>query len=282
MNRNADLKMLQAFARQIRRDSFRMISNAGSGHIGGAIGAAEIFAVLYGATMDFNSHSDATIGPDRFVLSNGHICAGWYSALSLVGFIPREELHTHRKLGSRLQGHPSRHMFPEVVETSTGPLGQGFSVASGIALGKKLREEPGVVYCITGDGEMQEGLVWETIMGAAHHKLQNLTLIISDNDAQIDGPTSVVKNVRPLDSKLMSFGWRVINTDGHDIPALIQSFNAEKKESGRPLCVVARTIMAKGVSFMEGDTKWHGECPSEEQTERALKELGITDGWEDY
>lgn len=281
MDRNAAPEKVRAMARQIRRDSFRMISNAGSGHIGGALGAADILAVLYGTTMEINSRKIATVGPDRFVLSNGHICAGWYSALSLAGFIPREELRTHRKLGSRLQGHPSRHMFPEVVETSTGPLGQGFSVASGIALGKKLRGEPGIVYCITGDGEMQEGLVWETIMGAAHHKLQNLTLIISDNDAQIDGPTSIVKNVRPLDSKLKSFGWDVKNVDGHDVTALTRSFVREQ-ESDRPLCVVAETIMAKGVSFMEGDSKWHGECPSEEQTERALKELGVADGWEDF
>jgi transketolase len=282
MNRNAEPKRLQALATQIRRDSFRMISGAGSGHIGGTIGAAEIFAVLYGAIMNIESSSDVKNGPDRFVLSNGHLCAGWYSALSLAGFLPRVELGTHRKLGSRLQGHPSKQKLPELVETSTGPLGQGFSVASGIALGKKLRGDPGTVYCIVGDGEVQEGVVWETVMTAAHHRLQNLTLIINDNDAQIDGPTSVVKNVRPLDSKMKAFGWRVINVDGHDIPELIQALEPEKEESGRPLCVIARTIMAKGVSFMEGHYKWHGECPSDEQTELALKELGIADGWEDF
>ena len=282
MKERIEDERLQGLARQIRRDSIRMTARAGSGHPGGAMGAAEIFAVLYGSVLRFNSRSNAALGPDRFILSNGHICAGWYSALSLTGFISREELKTHRKMGSRLQGHPSKHRFPEVVETSTGPLGQGFSVASGIAMGKRMRGEPGAVYCLTGDGEMQEGLIWETVMSAAHHRLSSLILIISDNDIQIDGRTSRVKKVRPLNRKFEAFDWQVFNVDGHDIAALRDAFERAAEDSKGPSCIIAETIMAKGVSFMEGDPKWHGSCPSKQETVNALDELGKVDFLEDF
>jgi transketolase len=246
------------------------------------MGAAEIFAVLYGALLNQSAKGDPAAGPDRFVLSNGHICAGWYAALSLSGQIPREELRTHRRLGSRLQGHPSRHMFPQAVETSSGPLGQGMSVATGIALGKKLREEPGRVFCLAGDGELQEGIVWESALTAAHYKLDNLVLIVNDNDVQIDGHTSEVKNVRPIDNKFRSFGWNAIAVDGHEIETLRAALDADAGAPGQPRCVVAQTVMAKGVSFMEHDPKWHGACPSQEEAERALNELGPAEELEDF
>jgi len=282
MQTTLDKKRLAALAKQIRRDSIRMVRAAGSGHPGGAMGAAEILALLYGGLLEQRSKEQPTAGPDRFVLSNGHICAGWYSALSLAGQMPREELRTHRRLGSRLQGHPSRHMFPQAVETSSGPLGQGFSVASGIALGKKLRKENGRVYCLAGDGEMQEGLIWETALTAAHYRLDNLVLIVNDNDVQIDGHTSTIKNVRPIGEKFRSFGWEAMEVDGHDIEELLEALAPETGKPGRPRCVVARTVMAKGVSFMEHDPKWHGACPSEEEAERALGELGHADQLEDF
>lgn len=246
------------------------------------MGAAEILAVLYGEVLMQESPEEPTKGPDRFVLSNGHICAGWYAALTLAGQMPREELRTHRRLGSRLQGHPSRHMFPQAVETSSGPLGQGVSVATGIALGKKLRKEPGRVFCLAGDGELQEGIVWESALTAAHYKLDNLVLIVSDNNVQIDGPTSEVKNVRPVDEKFRSFGWDAVVVDGHDIAALLEVLNGDNSAVGQPRCVVADTVMAKGVSFMEHDPKWHGACPSDEEMERALSEIGLAEELEDF
>jgi transketolase len=282
MKKTRDVAMLESIARQIRRDSIRMVKQAGSGHPGGAMGAAEIFAVLYGGVLDHDSATRAVDGPDRFILSNGHICAGWYSALTLAGFFPREELTTHRKMGARLQGHPSRHKFPDVVETSSGPLGQGLSVASGIALGKRMRGEAGTVYCLSGDGEIQEGMIWETALTAAHKKLANLCFIVADNDVQIDGPTSEVKRVRPIGDKFTAFGWHVIETDGHDVAALLTAFDAAKAETRRPTCIVATTTMAKGVGFMENDPKWHGACPTDDEYERALNELGRAGDLEDF
>jgi len=282
METTVDISRVNDRALQIRRDSLRMVFGAGSGHPGGAMGAAEIFAVLYGSVLRIATPTRPVDGPDRFVLSNGHICAGWYSALSLAGVIPREELKTHRKMGSRLQGHPSRHMFPDAVETSSGPLGQGISVASGIAMGLKMRGGDGRVYCLAGDGEMQEGIVWETALTSAHYKLNNLCLIVSDNDVQIDGPTSRVKRVRPLDEKFRSFGWHVVTVDGHDIPALIDAFNAAAGERDRPTCIVAETTMAKGVPSMEHDPKWHGGCPSRDELDDALHTIGTAGTLEDF
>lgn len=282
IEKTRDPDILADYALQIRRDSLRMVANAGSGHPGGAMGAAEIFAVLYGSVIEHNASKRPVDGPDHFVLSNGHICAGWYAALSLIGAMPRSELTTHRKLGSRLQGHPSKHKFPDAVETSSGPLGQGMSVASGIAMGKQMRGLPGRVFCLVGDGEIQEGLIWETALTAAHHRLQNLCVIVTDNNVQIDGPTSEVKNVRPVGSKFAAFGWNVEEVDGHDIPSLLSVFENTQQPNGKPTCVVAETTMAKGVSFMEHDPKWHGGCPTGDELATALAELGTASRTEDF
>lgn len=281
-----DIDYIKDMATQIRRDVIRMIVGVGSGHPGGALGAAEIFALLYGGVLRVDPRNLKDPHRDRFVLSNGHICAAFYSALSLSGFLPREELNTFRRLNSRLQGHPARVKLPDLVETSSGPLGQGFSVANGIALALKLDGSRGRVYCLVGDGEMQEGQVWEAIMTAAQHKLGNLTLIVSYNGLQIDGEVQRVKNLQPLKAKFESFGWECVETDGHDIPSLHSAFTSPSAGSAAnlevPQAVIAYTVMGKGVPFMENKAVWHGSCPTPAQAEEALLVIGKARGFEDY
>jgi transketolase len=277
-----DLERIREMARQIRRDTLRMVSAAGAGHPGGAMGAAEVFAALYCGALNVDPRRPDDPGRDRLVLSNGHICAGWYSALSLAGFLPREELATFRRLGSRLQGHPARRHLPELVETSSGPLGQGFSVANGIAFALRLSERPARVVCLVGDGEMQEGIVWESLMTAAQHRLDALTLVVLHNNAQIDGEVSRIKEVEPLCARLASFGWEARETDGHDPAAVAAALDAARPGRGKPQAIVARTVMARGVSFMEGAPEWHGSCPSREQCARALQEIGTSSIFADY
>jgi transketolase len=277
-----DLEKLKALAVQIRRDTVRMISGVGSGHPGGALGGADIIAALYGYVMRQDAKKPEDPDRDRFVLSNGHICAAYYSALSLSGYIPRSELATFRRLDSRLQGHPARVKLPGLVETSSGPLGQGFSVANGIALANRLDKSKGRVYCLVGDGEMQEGQVWEALMTSAQHKLSNVTLIVSYNRLQIDGEVENIKKLMPLKDRLESFGWKVFETDGHDAAALVEVLLAAEKVNDRPAAVIARTVMGKGVTFMEDKALWHGTCPTKEQTEEALKNIGTAKGFKDY
>lgn len=271
---------LEAMARQIRRDSIRMIAHAGSGHPGGALGAADIFAVLYGSVLKQDPKRPDWPDRDRFVLSNGHTCAAWYSALSLAGYLSREELSTFRLLGSRLQGHPAREKMPGIVETSSGPLGQGLPVADGLALAKRLNHEQGRIYCLVGDGELHEGIVWEAVMSAAHFRLSNLTLIVSDNGLQIDGEVAKVKNIEPLVPRFESFGWNAMRVDGHDIPGLVRAFGSTS--DSKPSVVVAMTVMGKGARFMENDAIWHGKCPSREEAARALQEIGAADNYDDF
>ncbi len=277
-----DLEQLAHLARQIRRDVVRMISAAGSGHPGGALGAAEILAALYGHEMHHSADNITDPGRDRFFLSNGHICAAWYSVLARVGYLEPAELGSLRKMGSRLQGHPSREKWPEVVESSSGPLGQGLSVANGLALANTLAGGRGRVYCLVGDGELQEGIMWEAILSASHYGLADVTLIVSDNDLQIDGPVSNIKGIQPLGAKFNSFGWHAIETDGHDTEALIGAFAEARAERSKPTAVVAKTIMGRGVSLMENLAKWHGTCPSPDETATALEELGAAPGYTDY
>lgn len=275
-----DVVRLQDMARQIRRDTIRMIANASSGHPGGAMGAADIFAALYGHSMKHDPSRLQWPDRDRMVLSNGHICAAWYSALSLCGYLERDELATFRILGSRLQGHPAREKLPELVETSSGPLGQGVPVANGLALAKRMDGQGGRVYCIVGDGELHEGIVWEAAMTAAHYELSNVTLIVSDNGLQIDGEVSKIKNIEPIEEKFESFGWHAVRVDGHDISALAEAF--ESPSTDRPTAVVATTVMGKGAPFMENNALWHGKVPTAEEARRALEEIGIARGYEDF
>lgn len=269
-----------AMAVQIRRDVIRMIASAGSGHPGGALGAADILAALYSGGM--RVRDEAELGRDRVVLSNGHICAAWYSALSLSGCIGRDELSGFRRMGSRLQGHPSRKHLKEWVETSTGPLGQGVSVANGIALGLRMQGSDAKVFTLVGDGEMQEGLVWEALMTAPQHRLGNAVLFVLWNGLQIDGTIEQVKNLEPIGDRLRSFGWDTVEIDGHDLRAIESVLARPRAPVGKPTAVVARTSMSKGVSFMENDRKWHGSCPTPEQASKALSEIGTTPLYSDY
>lgn len=269
---------LTALARQVRRDTVRMITNSASGHVGGALGAAEIMAALYGAVMNHDLEDPAR---DRFVLSNGHICAALYSVLSRVGHLEPAELATFRKIDSRLQGHPARVDLPGLIETSTGPLGQGLSVANGLALASKLDGLGNQVFCLLGDGELQEGQVWEALMSAHQHRLTNLTVIVSYNGLQIDGALEDVKSLEPLADKLAAFGLRVVELDGHDVEAVVQALT-RSRTSDKPTAIIARTVMGKGVSFMEDLAVWHGKVPSREQGEQALEEIGAAPGYADF
>lgn len=278
MTKAIDLPHLQALATQIRRDSVRMVAANASGHVGGALGGAEILAALYGHVLRGDPDDPDR---DRFVLSNGHICAAFYSALARVGHLPPAELATFRQLGSRLQGHPARIDLPRLVETSTGPLGQGFSVANGLALAAKLDGRPTQVFCVVGDGEMQEGQVWEALMTAATHHLSNVTLIISYNGLQIDGSVADIKTVQPLADRLEAFGWRAVELDGHDLSALVDALETSRT-SDRPTGIIAHTVMGKGVGFMEDLAMWHGKAPSLDQARAALREIGRSDGFQDF
>jgi len=259
-------------AGQIRRDVIIQTAVAASGHPGGALGVAELLAALYFRVLRHDPAAPDWPARDRFVLSNGHLCAGLYSALARTGYFPPEELLTFRRLGSRLQGHPSRVDLPG-IETSGGPLGQGLSVANGMAFGLRLGRSPARVYCLVGDGELQEGQIWEAAMTAAHYGLDHVCMIVNDNGLQIDGRTSVVKRVDPIAPRLRAFGWHVEEIDGHDLDAIERACGRFHRTTERPTAIVAITVMGKGVSFMEGDAKWHGTPPSRDEAVRALREL---------
>ncbi len=250
-----------------------MTHAAGSGHPGGSLSAAEIFAVLYFNVMNHNPKNPCWEDRDVFILSKGHCCPGMYSALARSGYFPVKELINLRKLGSRLQGHPHCGSL-ESVEASTGSLGQGLSIAIGVALSQKLDKRNSRVYCLMGDGEQQEGQIWEAAMSASHYKVDNLCGIVDRNRLQIDGFTKDVMNYEPLEEKWRSFGWHVITVDGHDIPELISAFEKAKKIKEKPTVIIADTIKGKGVSFMENVAIWHGQAPKDEEMKKALNDLG--------
>jgi len=277
-----DYEALRDFALQLRRDTVRMIRNAGHGHIGGALGLADFMAVLYGGWMSADPSRMDDPERDRLILSNGHTCAVWYAALARKGFIPLESLASFRRMGSPLQGHPARKMLPGIVETSTGPLGQGLSVANGIAMSMKLRGSRGRVCCILGDGELQEGQVWEAVMTSAHYHLDNLLVFINYNNLQIDGPVDAVMNIAPLIERFRAFGWHALEIDGNDIPSIVETLEICRMQSGLPSVIIGRTQMGKGVPFMEGRAEWHGNCPSEKQTAEALQALGVSEEFQDF
>ncbi len=268
-----EIKELEAYCKENRRNIIEMVYSAQSGHIGGSLSACEILTVLYHKFMnnvtcwknspDFESR-------DRFVLSKGHVSPLLYSVMAQVGYFDKEELKTFRKLGTRLQGHPTA--FIPGVEIATGSLGQGLSFACGIAMSLKLDKNPANVYVLLGDGELQEGNVWEAFMQAAHRKLDNLTAIIDRNHLQIDGNTEDVMALGNLNDKLKSFGWNVLEIDGHDINAIYNAFKAAN-ESNLPTAVIANTVKGKGVSFMENNPGWHGTAPKEADYVKAMKEL---------
>lgn len=264
-------------ARRLRCHVIRMTGEAGSGHPGGSLSAAEIIATLYFEVLRIDPGRPDWPDRDRFVLSKGHAAPTLYAALAERGFFPVGELLTLRKTGSRLQGHPDMRKTPG-VEMSTGSLGQGISAAVGMALAGKLDGRDWRVYVLLGDGESEEGQVWEASMAAAHYRLDNLTAFLDYNGYQIDGPVTKVMSPEPLAEKWRAFGWHVISIDGHDIGAILDAVEEAKATKGRPTMIVARTTKGKGVSFMEAaPEKWHGTAPSREQMLQALAELGCVE-----
>ena len=266
------VKRLRKIALQIRKDVLLMTTRAGSGHPGGSLSCAEIIACLYFHHLRYDPENPKWEDRDRFILSKGHSCPAVYAALSMVGFFPRKELWTLRKIGSILQGHPDMKKTPG-IEASTGSLGQGLSIGIGMALAARLDRRNYRVYVLLGDGELDEGQVWEAAMAAAHYKLDNLTAIVDYNKIQLDGPVNYIMSLEPLADKWRAFGWHVIEIDGHDVKQVLDALDAAEEVEGRPTVIIAHTVKGKGVSFMEHQVKYHGKALTEEELERALREL---------
>lgn len=268
-----NLEMLQEKAKDIRIDIIRQIHSAGSGHPGGSLSAADIITYLYFAEMNIDPENPDKVDRDRFVLSKGHAAPALYAALAEKGYFPKETLLTLRQMGSILQGHPDRKKIPG-VDMSTGSLGQGVSAAVGMALANKIDGSSARVYAVLGDGELQEGMVWEAAMAAAHYGLSGLTIFIDHNGLQIDGKNEEVITVAPIEDKFRSFGWDVQTIDGHDFEEIAAAVEKAKTVKDRPQAIIAETVKGKGVSFMEDQAGWHGKAPNDEQAAQAVKELG--------
>jgi len=266
--------LIEEKALDIRRDIVKMISLAGSGHPGGSLSSVEIMSVLYFYAMSHDPKDPKWPKRDRFVLSKGHSAPALYAVLAEAGYFDRSELWTLRKLGSRLQGHPDMRKLPG-IEISTGSLGQGLAIANGMAMAAKIDGLDHNIFALIGDGESQEGEIWEAALFASHNRLGNLIAITDFNDLQIDGRVSEIKDVCPIDKKWSSFGWHVICVDGHDVIQLIEAIDAAKRVDDKPVMIEAKTIKGKGVSFMEDNVDWHGKAPSTEELEKALNELGV-------
>lgn len=262
---------LQKTANEVRKGIVTAVHSAKAGHPGGSLSAADIFTYLYFEEMNIDPKNPDMEDRDRFVLSKGHTAPGLYSALANRGFFPVEDLTTLRKLGSYLQGHPCIHI--PGVDMSSGSLGQGISAAVGMALGAKLSDKDFRVYTLLGDGEIQEGQVWEAAMLAAHRKLDNLCVIVDNNNLQIDGAISEVCSPYPIDKKFEAFNFHVINVDAHDFEALRAAFAEARNTKGQPTCIVAKSVKGKGVSFMENNVAWHGTAPNDEQYAQAMADL---------
>jgi len=267
------VKELKRISREIRIDIIRSLAEAGSGHTGGSLGLADVFTCLYFGIMKYRAQDPAWEERDRLILSIGHISPLLYAALAHAGYFSKEELLTLRKLGSRLQGHPGRDHGLPGLELSAGSLGQGLSVAAGMALAGKIDNKTYRVYSIHGDGELQEGSIWEAAMSAAHHKLDNLTALVDRNGVQIDGKTEDVMKLEPLKDKWHAFGWHVIPCDGHDHEDIFRAYEEAISTKGRPSVIIASTVMGKGVPEIEGDHRWHGKAPTQEEAIQFIKEL---------
>ena len=271
MESTYDATMLKKKAISVRRDILGMLNKAGSGHTGGSLSIVEILVSLYYGCLNVSPENQNQKTRDKFVLSKGHGCPALYAVLANRGFFPKEELSTLRKLGTRLQGHPQKGL--PGLEISSGSLGQGLSVAIGMALADRMDGIDARVYCLMGDGETNEGQVWEAAMTASHYKLDNLCGIIDYNKLQIDGFCCEVKDMGGLKHKWEAFGWYVIEVDGHDIEALDKAFKKAKEVKGKPQMVIAHTVKGKGISFIENKAQWHGVAPKEEELKKALAEL---------
>lgn len=267
---------LQNKAHEIRKLIVKMLAEAGSGHTAGSLGMVDIFTAFYFHILNHDPKNPSWPERDRLILSNGHICPVQYAAMASSGYFPVEELMTLRKLGSRLQGHPHREELPG-LETTSGPLGEGLSQAIGMAIAAKLDGKNHRIYCITSDGEHQEGNIWEAAMFAAAKKLTNITQVIDRNKIQISNFTEQVMPLEPIKDKYLSFGWDVLEVDGHDIKKFVDATKAAKLNITKPTVIIAKTIPGFGVSFFENDYHWHGKAPNKEEAEKALEELDKKD-----
>ncbi|MEI6123369.1 MAG: transketolase [Bacteroidota bacterium] len=268
-----DITKLNDISYEVRKDILCMLAEAESGHTGGSLGLADVFTCLYFSVMDHDTENPLWIDRDRLILSIGHVAPVLYATLANVGYFPKAELLTLRNIGSRLQGHPSREQGLPGIELSSGSLGQGLSVAVGIALAAKMDSRNYFIYCIMGDGEIQEGSVWEAAMSAAHYRLENLIGIIDRNKLQIDGKTSNVMEVEPLKDKWKSFGWSVIECDGNNHVEILSSFEQCKKLNNKPHIIIANTLMGKGVREIENNNLWHGKAPTKSQAAQFISML---------
>lgn len=266
------IEELQAICKDVRADIVKMTAAAGSGHPGGSLSATEAMVALYFGVMKHKPEDVKWPERDRFFLSKGHACPVVYSVMARSGYFPVEELLTLRKCGTRLQGHPSCKTLPG-IEVSSGSLGQGLSVANGIALSAKLDKKSFRAYCLLGDGELQEGQVWEAIMTAAHYKLDNVCAIVDYNGLQIDGNVESVMGIAPLADKWRAFNWHVIETDGHDMEKMLAAFEEAKSTTGKPSVIIMKTVKGKGVSFMENAAGWHGKCCNLEEMNKAMDDI---------
>ena len=267
-----NVEELRNIATTIRKDIVTMLTESASGHPGGSLSAADILTTLYFNEMNIDPKNEKDSNRDRFVLSKGHAAPALYSTLANRGYFPKEELKTLRHLGSKLQGHPDMNKVLG-VDMSTGSLGQGLSVANGMAIASKLKSNGIRVYCLLGDGEIQEGQVWEAAMTSTKHKLDNLCVIVDNNNLQIDGTISDVKSPYPISKKFESFGFYVIEVEGNNIEELVNAFQTAKMVKDMPTAIIAKTIKGKGVSYMENQVGWHGKAPNEEQYNQAIQEL---------
>ena len=267
-----DIKALENVARDVRINILKMLTASGSGHTGGSLSAADIAAAIYFSKMNFNPANPSWKERDRFILSKGHAAPLLYAILAQAGYFSHDMLNTLRKINSPLQGHPCNESLPG-VEISTGSLGQGLSIANGIALGLKLDKNPARVYCILGDGETQEGQVWEAAMTAAHYNLDNICAFIDNNGLQIDGPVEEVMRIAPIHDKWAAFGWHVLEVNGHKMEEILNALDKAESIKNKPTMIIAHTIKGKGVSFFEGRVEYHGIAPTQEELDKAIKEL---------
>jgi len=266
------LVMLKEISRNVRADIINMTATAGSGHPGGSLSSVELMTALYFNVLNHRANELDWQERDRFILSKGHACPVLYSVMARSDYFPVEEILTLRKLGARLQGHPSCKALPG-LEVSGGSLGQGLSISNGLALTAKMNKQDFRVYCLLGDGELQEGQVWEAVMTAAHYKLDNVCAIVDYNNLQIDGTVEEVMGMAPLVEKWTAFNWHTIEIDGHDLSAVLAAYEEARQTKGKPSVIIAKTIKGKGVSFMENAVGWHGKTPNPEEQQKALDEI---------
>lgn len=273
MLKTQNVEELQGIARTTRRQIIEMITAAKSGHPGGSLSAVEILVTLYFDVMRHDSANPKWPDRDRIILSKGHAAPVLYSVMAQQGYVPADQLNTLRKLGSIYQGHPDVRFIP-ALEASTGSLGQGLSIGLGMGLAARMDGRPSRTYVIFGDGEIQEGQVWEAAMFGPYHKVDNVVCIVDYNRIQLDGFVKDILDLEPLTDKWKAFGWHVIDVDGHNIPALQAAFKEAEETKGKPTCLIAHTVKGKGVSFMENNPKYHGVAPTEQEKELALQEIG--------